>query len=382
MKLVFYIYRFIDKDGNVIYIGRTKDIRRRIIKEHFTCKTHLPNESYFEVEKIEYAEFSNESEQVAYEAILINKEKPKYNIQFKDGGCFDVNLPKIKWMLFEWDYENQMETLKALKKETVSIVDSLCSLYHSPILSESAYFGYPDIDKMSLLMPTSTTLIVGASGVKKTNYALCIARTNAKLKKRVLYINLKETTEDLIYKMLSIESAMDMDKLYKREFSEDDWKKLAYAMNELKDYPMTFYNKAECGSMFDDIERVVKESQCDMVIIDDLNSISDFENSYSQDKTLELMRRIKSMSTETKCPVISILSFSKKDKKAEDIVLSDLNSNSMISYSDNIQILSPYPAVECSNILSVVTAKSNIGKIGRSQVGVIKEMIVPIDHTP
>ncbi len=39
----FYLYRFIDEKGNVIYIGRTNDIKRRILREHFTEKTHLPN---------------------------------------------------------------------------------------------------------------------------------------------------------------------------------------------------------------------------------------------------------------------------------------------------------------------------------------------------
>lgn len=36
MGNLFYIYRFLDCENNVIYIGRTNDINRRILKEHFT----------------------------------------------------------------------------------------------------------------------------------------------------------------------------------------------------------------------------------------------------------------------------------------------------------------------------------------------------------
>ena len=80
----FYIYRFLDKEDNLLYIGRTNDINRRILKEHFTALGHLPLECYSSIEKVQYAKLENESEQVAYEAILINKLRPKFNIQFND----------------------------------------------------------------------------------------------------------------------------------------------------------------------------------------------------------------------------------------------------------------------------------------------------------
>ena len=47
----FCLYRFMDIDGKIIYIGRTNDIERRILKEHFTDNTHLPNQCYLETEK-------------------------------------------------------------------------------------------------------------------------------------------------------------------------------------------------------------------------------------------------------------------------------------------------------------------------------------------
>ena len=67
----FFLYRFLDNKGNIIYIGRTNDIRRRMLKEHFTNNTHLPDECYLETEKVEYTEIINESEEVAW--TIVNK---------------------------------------------------------------------------------------------------------------------------------------------------------------------------------------------------------------------------------------------------------------------------------------------------------------------
>ena len=100
----FYVYRFLDKDNNVIYIGRTNNINRRILREHFTTNTHLAAQCYFETEKVEYVKFQNESEQVVYEASLINLERPKYNKQFNDNGEIKIEIPDFEWTEFEWEF--------------------------------------------------------------------------------------------------------------------------------------------------------------------------------------------------------------------------------------------------------------------------------------
>ena len=65
----------------------------------------------------------NESEEVAYEAILINQIRPKYNIQFKDEGNFNVKIPEFQWNLFEWEYEGQFAWLKKKKMGVINAKD-------------------------------------------------------------------------------------------------------------------------------------------------------------------------------------------------------------------------------------------------------------------
>ena len=183
MEQKFYLYRFLDKNNNILYIGRTNNIRRRILTEHFTSKTHLRKECYLQTQRVEFAEFSNESEQVAYEAILINQNKPPYNTQFKDDVSFNIALPNIEWKPFEWDFDAQMEIMKAMKKETVNITEVLKQIYNNletQTSARKAYWGFKKMDDIALLASGTTTLIAGCSGTYKTAYAIAISLANAK----------------------------------------------------------------------------------------------------------------------------------------------------------------------------------------------------------
>ena len=142
--MLFYLYRFINREGKVIYIGRTNDIKRRFLREHFTNNTHLPNECYLEIEKIEYVKLV-ESEEVAYEAILINKNRPKYNTQFKDEGSFHVQLPEFEWIEFQWEYEGQLEWLKKKKENSINANDVAVNCLRN-IKEQDIKTGIIDVD--------------------------------------------------------------------------------------------------------------------------------------------------------------------------------------------------------------------------------------------
>lgn len=191
----YYLYRFLDKRNNVLYIGRTNDVARRILKEHFTPNTHLPPECYLETERVEYAEFLNESEEVAYEAILINQIRPKYNIQFKDDASFSVSLPEIVWRPFAWEFENQLDMLKVYKQNQVSVANAIAVFYsqlEDNTKRNGPMFGFQAVDMQSILTPCTTALVAACSGEYKTAYALHIAQRNAQFGKKVFYINLKD----------------------------------------------------------------------------------------------------------------------------------------------------------------------------------------------
>jgi len=88
------VYKFINKDKEIIYIGKSKNIKKRLI-------SYLSNTSKVQrrisklVNEARYIDFtltSSELEALLLEQHLIKKIKPKFNIQFKD----DKGYPWIK----------------------------------------------------------------------------------------------------------------------------------------------------------------------------------------------------------------------------------------------------------------------------------------------
>lgn len=72
------LYRFKNKQNEIIYIGKADDIHARL-KNH----KHLCSECYEELYTIEYTIIDNKADRDILELLLISKLKPKYNKQLK-----------------------------------------------------------------------------------------------------------------------------------------------------------------------------------------------------------------------------------------------------------------------------------------------------------
>src|SRR3982750_3093365 len=77
------IYRMFDKDKNVIYVGKSNDLHRRL-HEHYSKKS---NTSYFidQVVKHEVIFEDNPIFQTLLESIFIAYHEPKFNDEVKDA---------------------------------------------------------------------------------------------------------------------------------------------------------------------------------------------------------------------------------------------------------------------------------------------------------
>lgn len=83
------VYQYLDKDGKIIYIGKAKNIKKRVAS-YFT-KTHSSGKLRLLVKKIEHVEFivtDSEMDALLLENNLIKKHQPRYNIQLKDDKTF------------------------------------------------------------------------------------------------------------------------------------------------------------------------------------------------------------------------------------------------------------------------------------------------------
>ena len=93
-----YVYRFIDKDKKIIYVGKSNNLDRRY-GQHFKKGGHLPKECYNSVWKMEYIKVDSELNALLLETYYINKYRPKYNKlnkTYRATSTKNVNLKEIK----------------------------------------------------------------------------------------------------------------------------------------------------------------------------------------------------------------------------------------------------------------------------------------------
>ena len=84
------VYRYYDSEGNVIYVGKAKDLHKRVA-QYFVPRERLTRKTAIMVSKIADAQYSvvdTEADALLLENNLIKQYKPKYNILLKDSKTY------------------------------------------------------------------------------------------------------------------------------------------------------------------------------------------------------------------------------------------------------------------------------------------------------
>ena len=109
---MFYVYKFLDKEGNALYVGQSIDIDRRI-SEH----SGKPWDK--EKDHIEFAECKSCTDMCIYEIYYINKLKATYNKEL----VYDmpsITLPELEWQVYnrDWKKIKEEERISEIRRQT------------------------------------------------------------------------------------------------------------------------------------------------------------------------------------------------------------------------------------------------------------------------
>lgn len=83
------VYKYFNKSGNLIYVGKAKDLRKRV--SSYFSKNHQNKKTYNLVESIHHLEFTlvnTEQDALLLENSLIKHFQPRYNINLKDDKTY------------------------------------------------------------------------------------------------------------------------------------------------------------------------------------------------------------------------------------------------------------------------------------------------------
>ena len=120
-------YRFLDELENVIYVGSSKNIDRRL-KSHFGGKQgHLGSSVYSQVARVQVCKCNDYPTALALEQYLINKYKPRFNKKDKSHnlGSKVVQNEKLYNDLENWHMYYKFKELNKEKIKTTKIQDRL-----------------------------------------------------------------------------------------------------------------------------------------------------------------------------------------------------------------------------------------------------------------
>lgn len=96
------VYKFINTNNEVIYVGKCKDLNKRFNSHR--NEPHLDKQCYAEIRQIQYVSFPTYMDAGVMERIFIAHYQPKYNVQFAKEGVQSIISPEqlnsIEWSFF------------------------------------------------------------------------------------------------------------------------------------------------------------------------------------------------------------------------------------------------------------------------------------------
>lgn len=83
------VYRYYDEEGTLLYIGKAKDLRKRV-SSYFTKNDHTFRIAYMvrKIHKLEFTIVDTEQDAFLLENSLIKKYQPRYNVNLKDDKTY------------------------------------------------------------------------------------------------------------------------------------------------------------------------------------------------------------------------------------------------------------------------------------------------------
>ena len=193
------------------------------------------------------------------------------------------------------------------------------------------------------LKGSEMTIIAGRPGTGKTTFALNLACNIAKNKgKKVYFICLEMSTNQLMSKVLSYESGINSQVIYSGNWNNSEFKNINDAINIINDdYELTFNTQLRyLEDMLYKIKKLKSKDMVDVVIVDYISLISTrTRNQTMRDKVTDITREFKLLSLELDIPIILLSQLNREAQTREPTIADLRESGSAEQNADNILLL-------------------------------------------
>ncbi len=209
--------------------------------------------------------------------------------------------------------------------------------------------GFPSLDEYTSGWQNGELIIIAARpGMGKTAFVLSMARNMAvDHKVPVAIFNLEMTSDQLIKRLLSIETEIPAEKFRSGKLSDMEWNLLNNKIDKISEAPI-YINDSSMLSVFDlraQARKLKSQHDIGILIIDYLQLMTAQTNNRSGNREQEIStisRNLKSLAKELNIPVIALSQLSRKVEERSDKgghkrpMLSDLRESGAIEQDADI----------------------------------------------
>ena len=314
----------------------------------------------------------------------------KIGLKTVDNG-FIMNFPVSEQLLgIDAEIRKLMTDLQLKKKDFSSaellrfIIDDLWEKVKQPGQLSGIPSGFVGLDSYTDGFQKSELIIIaGRPSVGKTSFGLNIClNVLKKTRLPVLFFSLEMSAQQLMYRLLSMETRLDQMKFKTGLLNKEDWKKIDLVMRILGKIPVHLHDTPSLSSA--DVRKVLKNfsntyPQIGLVVIDYLQLMQEPSSkniNRSQEISL-ITRELKNIAREFNVPIIALSQLSRTIDGRIDPkpMLSDLRDSGSIEQDADLVLMlyknkqkSVTNLTPGSAIIDVSIAKQRNGPIGDTQL--------------
>lgn len=314
---------------------------------------------------------------------LISASKDITELGFDEAKDLKELVEEAETRLFEVSQQHVKQSIVSIEDILSESFERLDELHKDNKKIRGIPTGYRDMDNMLAGLQRSDLFILAARpSMGKTAFVLNLARNVAvQSKESVLIFSLEMGKEQLVDRLLAMESGVDAWALRTGNLTDNDFEKLGHAMGTLSEAPI--YIDDSPGVTVADLRtksrREAHLRPIGLIIIDYLQLMSGGSRFGSSDNRVqeisEISRGLKGVARELNVPVIALsqLSRSVESRSPQIPQLSDLRESGSIEQdADVVAFLyredNYNPESDRKNIMDVLVKKHRNGPVGNIEL--------------
>ena len=311
---------------------------------------------------------------------LIKASNEIINLGYDASTDVQEILNKAEKSIFDISQEksgDDIQPINAVLQDTFAMIEKLCTEKKEVT---GITTGFKDLNKkINGLQRTDLILLAARPAMGKTAFSLNLVQ-NAALKgdASVAVFSLEMSKEQLVQRMLSAQSNVELSKIKTGTLGESDWPRIIDGMAVLSEAKIFIDDTPgiKISEIRSKCRRLKMEKGLDLILIDYLQLMEgEGKNENRQQEIAKISRSLKILAKELDCPVVALSQLSRSPELRKDHrpILSDLRESGSIEQDADIVMFLYrdeyyHDDSEKKNIGEVIVAKNRHGETGNVEL--------------